>query len=272
MRLSVASWSFPACTLAEAAAIAKALGLDGIDLGYRHRPAIDRSRVLAEPRAYAAELRAALPVEVANVWHLFGADRTIRQLAGPPDPRNLPDLRAALDFCLAVGAPTLFLLPGILGPGQSRAAAMVAAVAALGPMVHAAQGAGVTLTVEPHVQAWLESPSMTLDLVRELPGLKLTLDPAHFACLGYTQDVIEALCPHVGHVHLRQARPGVLQCRLDDGTLNFPAFLAALRDAGYAGWLAIEYLNQPYMGTTRDDVLLETIRMRDLVRDWSGQG
>jgi hypothetical protein len=34
MRLSVTSWSFPKCTLAEAAGIAKTLGIDGIDVGY----------------------------------------------------------------------------------------------------------------------------------------------------------------------------------------------------------------------------------------------
>lgn len=270
MRLSVTSWSFPACTLAEAAGIAAAIGLDGIDLGYRYAAGLDRARVLAEPEVYGAELRAALPVAIANLWHLFGADRTIRQLAGPPDPARLADLGAVLRFCRAAGAPTIMLLPGLIGPGQTRLAAMDAAVAALGPMVEAARGSDVTLAVEPHVQSWLESPGMTRDLVEALPGLKLTLDPGHFACLGHSQDAIETLCPHVAHVHLRQARPGVLQCALDDGTLNFPAFIGALGDAGYRGWLSIEYLNQPYMQTTRNDVLLETVRMRDLVRSWCG--
>lgn len=269
MRLSLPSWSLPVCTLAEGVAIAKAIGLDGIDLGYRYKAGIDRARVLADPDGYGAELRAALPVPVANHWHLFGVDRTHRHLAGPVEPRNLDDLRPVLRFCAAVGTPTLMLLPGMIDPGQSRSKAMAAAIAALEPMLALADGTGVTLAVEPHVHAWLETPAMALALVRALPGLKLTLDPAHFICLGHPQDQIEALCPHAAHVHLRQARPGVLQCRLDDGTLNFPAFLAALRDAGYGGWLAIEYLNQPYMETTRDDVVHETVRLRDLVRSWA---
>jgi sugar phosphate isomerase/epimerase len=145
---------------------------------------------------------------------------------------------------------------------------MDAAVTALLPMVETARAHGVTLTVEPHMQAWLESPAMVLEFLQALPGLKLTLDPAHFVCNGYTQDAIERLCPHAAHVHLRQARPGSLQCTLGEGTIHFPALLAALRDAGYSGWLAIEYLNQPYMDTRHDDVLLETVRMRDLVRAW----
>ena len=126
----------------------------------------------------------------------------------------------------------------------------------------------MTLAVEPHVHAWLESPEMALELVQAVPGLELTLDPAHFVCLGFAQDAIEALCPHAAHVHLRQARPGALQCKLDEGTLNFPALLAALRDASYRGWLCIEYLNQPYMQTIHVDVLFETLRMRDLVHAW----
>jgi sugar phosphate isomerase/epimerase len=268
VRLSLTSWSFPACTLAETAAIAHAIGLEGIDLGYRHRASIDRARVLEDPAGYGAAIRTDLPVAVPNLFHLFGADRSERQLAGPPDPRNLNDLPAVLRFCQAVEAPTLMLLPGLIVTGQSRRAAMDTAIAALSPMVEAADAHGVTLTVEPHLQSWLESPALALDLVQALPGLKLTLDPAHFVCRGYTQEAIEPLCPYAAHVHLRQARPGSLQCRLDEGTIHFPALLAALRDAGYGGWLAIEYLNQPYMDTQHDDVLLETVRMRDLVRSW----
>jgi sugar phosphate isomerase/epimerase len=272
MKLSLTAWSFPLCTLKEVAAISTALGIQGIDVGYRYKSSIDRTRVLKEPEAYGAALRSDLAPAIANVWHLFGADRTVRHLAGEIDPRNRDDLARVLAFCRAVGAPSLFLLPGHLEPGQSRRGALARVVTALGPMVEMAAQAGVALTVEPHVHAWLESPAMTLDLLRELPGLRLTLDPAHFACMGYRQDEIEALCPYVGHVHLRQARPGVLQCKLDEGTLNFPAFFAALRDTGYEGWLAIEYLNQPYMATVNDDVLLETIRMRDVFLAWTGTG
>jgi sugar phosphate isomerase/epimerase len=271
MKLSVAAWSFPLCTMSEAAGIVAALGIEGMDVGYRHKSAIDRDRVLNEPENYSAELRSATSLKFANVWHLFGADRTVRHLAGESDPRNLDDLERVLRFCRALDAPSLFLLPGIVEPGQSRSRALSRVVSTLGPMIEAAAREGVTLTVEPHVQSWVESPSTTLDLLRELPGLKLTLDPAHFVCLGYRQDEIEVLCPFAGHVHLRQARPGVLQCRLEDGTLNFPAFFSALRDSGYDGWLSIEYLNQDYMGTVHDDVLAETVKMRNAFRTWTSR-
>jgi sugar phosphate isomerase/epimerase len=75
------------------------------------------------------------------------------------------------------------------------------------------------------------------------------------------------LAPMAAHVHLRQARPGALQAKLEHGTLNFAAMLATLDRHGYAGHLAIEYVHQDYMDTLHDDVLSETIKLRDLVHN-----
>lgn len=269
MKLSVGSWSFPKCTLAEAGAIAAALGIEGIDIGYFYAASLDRARVLDDPEGYGAEIAAALPVAVANLYHLFGASPVERNLAGPPEPRNLADIKAAFRFARAAGAPTVFILPGVLNPGQTRRDALAATVEAVKPMVAAAGEAGVVLTVEPHVHSYLESPALAAELCDRVPGLKLALDPAHFACAGWRQDEIEALAPYTGHVHLRQARPGALQAKLEEGTLNFPALFGALRDAGYDGWLGIEYVHQAYMNTVLDDVLSETVKMRDCFRDWS---
>jgi sugar phosphate isomerase/epimerase len=111
-----------------------------------------------------------------------------------------------------------------------------------------------------------------LQLLEQVPGLKLTLDYAHFVCLGYRQEDIDVLAPHAAHVHLRQARPGALQAKGHEGTINMEAMLGTLRDAGYAGWLALEYVHQDYMGTLHDDVLTETVRLRDRVRAWMAAG
>ena len=128
------------------------------------------------------------------------------------------------------------------------------------------------LTVEPHVHSFLETPALALDLLSRVPGLKLTLDYAHFICLGWRQDEIDAPAPHAAHVHLRQARPGALQAKLDQGTINIEAQLHALQSAGFAGHLALEVVHQDYMDTLHDDVLTETIRLRDRVGAWLAAG
>ncbi|WP_180900390.1 sugar phosphate isomerase/epimerase family protein [Martelella soudanensis] len=269
MKLSVTAWSFPQLTLAEVGGIAATLGLDGVDVGLFYASALDKSRIISDPECYGAEIADTVKLPVANYYHLFGADLAERNLAaGPADPQNLADLKAVLTFAKAAGAPSIFVLPGLINSGQSRRQALDNSVEALKPLVEAGQREGVAVTVEPHVHGLVESVDMAAEMVSRVPGLKLTLDLAHFVSMGYRQDEIETLAPYAGHVHLRQARQGALQAKLEEGTINFPSLLGALRDAGYDGWLAIEYVHQAYMNTLYDDVLSETVKMRNLVRGW----
>ncbi len=269
MRLSVTSWSFPQLNLDEVAGVAKAIGIEAIDLGYFYRSSLDKARLLSEPEIYGREIAALLPVKVANLYHLFGTDVAERNLASPASrAENLSDFRQALKFCTAVGAPTIFILPGILNGAQSRTQALAETVESLKPLVEAGLAAGIDVCVEPHVHSYLESPALAADMCERVPGVKLALDYAHFVVSGYRQDEIDALAPYVGHAHLRQARPGALQARLEEGTLNFPAMLATFRDAGFDGYVACEYVHQGYFDTLHDDVLTETVKMRDLFRAW----
>lgn len=269
MKLSVTSWSFPLLDLDEVGGVAKAIGIEAIDIGYFYRSALDKTRLLSEPESYAGEIGARLPVKVSNLYHLFGKDVAERNLASPEHrAENLNDFRQALKFCAAIGAPTIFILPGILNGAQNRSRALAETVESLKPLVEAGEEAGIDVCVEPHVHSYLESPSLAAEMCERAPGVKLAIDYAHFAAIGYRQDEIDVLAPYVGHAHLRQARPGALQTKMEEGTLNFAAMLATFRDAGFTGYVASEYVHQSYFDTIHDDVLTETIKMRDLFRAW----
>ena len=140
-----------------------------------------------------------------------------------------------------MGSPRCSSCPGVINGAQSRAQALAETVESLKPLLDAAATTGVTVCVEPHVHSYLESPAITAEMCERAPGVKLALDYAHFAVSGYRQEEIDVLARWLGHVHLRQARPGALQAKLDQGTLNFPAHVRDLRDAGFDGWLAAEY-------------------------------
>jgi sugar phosphate isomerase/epimerase len=268
MKLSLTSWSLRACTLAEAAAVAKALGVNALDVGYFYGPALDKAQLLTAPEKSAEQVRR-LGIDIPNLYHLFGATLAERNLADPTHrTANEADLKAVVRFCKAADVPTVFVLPGVCNPGQSRREALRQSAESLRRLTAISAGAGIQLTIEPHVHSFTESPQIVLDLLDEAPGVKLTLDYAHFVCLGWRQDEIDALAPHAAHVHLRQARPGALQTKTQEGVINFEALLATLRDAGYSGALALEYVHQDYMATLYDDVLTETIALRDRVRAW----
>ncbi|MCU0829804.1 MAG: sugar phosphate isomerase/epimerase [Tabrizicola sp.] len=259
MRMTVTSWSFPACTLREARGVSEALGFRAMDVGLLHGAALDRGRITGDPEGAARGLDG---LAVSNLYWLFGRDIVENAVSDPgARDRNTAEFDAVCRFAKAAGAPTIFVLPGVSGPGAFDTSA-----AGLRDLVAVAGQHGVTLTVEPHVGGLLASPADTLRILDQVPGLKLALDYAHFVCMGFRQSEIDVLAPHAGHVHLRQARPGALQAKWGEGVLDFTAMVGVLRDAGYDGWLAVEYVHQGYMNTLFDDVLTETIRMRDHLR------
>ena len=268
MKLSATSWSFPFCTLEETVGIVKALGIGALDVGFFYRAALDKNALLADPEGTAENLKAH-NVELSNLYYLFGDSLEERNLAQPVGlEHSITDFKKVLTFCKAAGIPSVMLLPGVINKGQSRHDALVRTATSLKELLPLAQDAGVVLAIEPHVHSYLESPALVLELIEHVPDLKLALDYAHFVCLGYRQEEIDVLAPYAAHVHLRQARAGVLQAKLEEGTLNFPALLATLREVGYDGYLALEYVHQSYMNTLYDDVLSESVKMRDLVREY----
>jgi hypothetical protein len=70
-KLSLTSWSLPACTLREAAGISSVLGIGALDVGYFYGPALDKQALLSSPERVADEVRE-LGVALPCLYHLFG--------------------------------------------------------------------------------------------------------------------------------------------------------------------------------------------------------
>ncbi|NJM83567.1 MAG: sugar phosphate isomerase/epimerase, partial [Tabrizicola sp.] len=127
MKLSVTSWSFPACTLGESWAIAQALGFQAMDLGLLHGAALKRGRIVADPEGAAGDV-AALGIGMSNLYWLFGADIAENAVTDPKArDRNAVEFERVSRFATALDCPTVFVLPGIQAPGVTRQAATVAA-------------------------------------------------------------------------------------------------------------------------------------------------
>ncbi len=114
-----------------------------------------------------------------------------------------------------------------------------------------AAAAGVTWACKPHVGAAVYSTDSALRLVREVggPGLRLNFDPTHLQRVG-EDPVVSALAmgPHLAHVHIRdysspdlRIGPPELQTA-GRGRIDLRGVAAALREAGYSGWLDLEII------------------------------
>ena len=268
MKMCLAIQSLRSCGLEEAAAVARALGFTAMDLDGVMDTTLRREKIFSLDRTEVQRVKN-LDLETPNIHWTF-APGSFLPAINDPDPKVRADNRRQIqllaDFCHAAGIPSILVLPGVILPGQRASDGRSLSAEALCEFVEIGSAAGVAVYFESHVGSSFESPDEAAWLAEQVPGLGLVLDYAHFICQGYTQPQVDRLAKYTAHVHLRQARPGLMQTKLGDGVINFPLVFDALREANYTGRLCVEYVHQNYIGADQVDVLTETVKMRDLIR------
>ena len=63
-------------------------------------------------------------------------------------------------------------------------------------------------------------------------------------------------------MHARQANRERLQCRYEEGILDFEAIVKALADQDYQGNIALEYVCVNYRGCNDIDVITESLKLK----------
>jgi sugar phosphate isomerase/epimerase len=63
-------------------------------------------------------------------------------------------------------------------------------------MQEIAAGAGIGFTIEPHTGSLLVTPDTVLAMLKELPGLTLSLDYSHFIGAGFKPEELLPLHPY----------------------------------------------------------------------------
>jgi sugar phosphate isomerase/epimerase len=268
MKLCVQSLSFRSCGLEEAAGIIRTLGFDAMDVDGALDNTLRREGILSVARTEVDRLRA-LEMTYPNIHWTFG-EASLTPGINDPDPavrsKHKDMFKGLVEFCHKAGILSVLLLPGVFYPGQTAFDARALAADVLNEFLPISQEANVVLAIEAHVGSIFESPESVLGLVEQVPGLGIVHDYSHFVCQGYPQSAADPLCAHTVHIHLRQAKSGLMQTPLEDGTINFALVLDQLRQVGYDRYLCIEYVHQDYIGADNVDVVTETVKMRDFLK------
>jgi inosose dehydratase len=116
----------------------------------------------------------------------------------------------------------------------------------LGDLVRYAAQRGVVIAIEPHVATMLDTPARTLELLRliDSPFLKLNFDISHFNVQGIPiAESVAALAPHTVHTHVKDERGLVPHFEFlipGEGEFNYVAYLQAMQDQGYDGYITAE--------------------------------
>jgi sugar phosphate isomerase/epimerase len=273
MRLTCTSFSFPLLPFENSLKQIRLLDIQNVDLGaHADGSHLHPDRIEADPLGEADRVRRAAEVAdvgVADLFPTFGMGFRDRPV-NTPDPAtraaNRTRFEAFVEFARLVGASGITLLPGVvfdeLGPERSFELSRHA----LTELVEIGRGAGLRVSVEAHLESVVELPERALALVHAVPGLQLTLDYSHFIAGGIPAERVHPLIPFAGHFHARQAAPGHLQRPHGAGVIDFNDILRRLDAVGYRGHFCVEYTWQEWRGCNTEDVVSETVLMRDELR------
>jgi sugar phosphate isomerase/epimerase len=274
VRFSCSDYTWPVLGHRTALAVIKDLGFAAVDVGlFADATHLTLSSVRPDPRARGRRLREdvdAAGLEVADVFLTSSLElgRVTPTSRVDGDVAELRDIfRATVELTDELGAPGITLLPGVVDEGRSADEAIALAAEGLAPLVEMGGERGLRVSVEPHFGSCIETPEATALLLEQCPGLMVTLDPSHFAYVGCSTEQMTALAPRTGHVQIRPGGPGVMQSKVADNQIDLGLLFRSLRDAGYDGWIAAEYV---WMSKWRCDEVDNTGESKRLLELMSG--
>jgi len=169
--------------------------------------------------------------------------------------------KRGIEDAVTLGAP-VGMIPTMGKGDQPREVSRRQFIAGLQEVIDFAQQAGVTLTVEnfPGANSPFVIADDVLEAMRDVPGLGLTFDNGNVFTGGEDPAVSFTRCaPHVAHAHFKdwQLMPeGEGMHGLDgrwysgaligEGIVNQKSCLQAMKNAGYNGFINIEYEGNLY--------------------------
>lgn len=117
----------------------------------------------------------------------------------------------------------------------------------------------VTLAVEAHARTLLERVEAAVQFCEQIGELYLTLDPSHMVAGPNQGQPFDALYPYVRHTHWRDGgdRWERVQLPVGQGLVDFETVIEGLRDVGYDGAYAVEYIDTFPNGTRENIVLMK---------------
>ena len=273
MKLACADFTWPLLPHERVIELICVLEIEGVDLGlfgngWHVRPEVVRQDIPMWSGVLMERLdRAGL--EIADFFLHPWSDPQVMAMNNP-DPKQTEDSRALfsdmLEMARRLEANGITTLPGVPFDGQDWDDAMSRSSEELQWRVDQAGGHGIELSVEGHIGSIVDTPEKLMQLVDRTPGLKITLDYGHFTYAGIPDSEVEPLIEHSRHFHCRGSAEGRLQTSFRDNKIDFRRIIERMREVGYPGYIAIEYVYTSWLGANRCENLTEIILFRDFAR------
>src|SRR3954471_2249070 len=273
LRLACADFAFPLLPHDKVLDLIAALQFDGVDIGlFEGGSHLFPSREFRSLSKSARALKKKLDdrgLRCADVF-LQMAPSFVPYAINQPEASRRRKARdwfvKTLDYVLGAGAKHVTTLPGVRFEGEPAHDSWKRSCEELAWRLEQAGRARLVFSIEAHVGSIVPEPKSALRLVRDVPGLTLTLDYTHFTRAGLRDSAAEVLIPHATHFHARCARKGRLQASFQHNTIDYARVLRAMRKANYRGYLGVEYVWVDWEHCNEVDNLSETIQLRNFLR------
>ena len=270
--LATADFTFPLLPHEKALDLIRLLEFDGVDIGlFEERSHLWPSREFQNTDASAARLKKLLDdrgLACADVFLQMAPD-FVPFAINHPDPAPREKARdwflRTLDYAAGAGSQHVTALPGVLFETESAEESWARACEELAWRVAQAESRNLVFGTEAHVGSLAPTPQDAERLVRDVPGLTLTLDYTHFTRAGRPDAEVEPLIQHASHFHVRGARKDRLQTSFKDNTIDYQRILEVMDQTGYGGYGGIEYVWIDWEHCNECDNLSETILFRDFI-------
>ncbi|MEV7866161.1 sugar phosphate isomerase/epimerase family protein [Streptomyces sp. NPDC088124] len=249
------------------------LGYEGVGLTLDHMHLDPTAPELAARTRRVARRLTALGLDVTVET---GARYVLdpRRKHGPtlldPDPAGRAArtglLVTAVQVAADLGAHAVHCFSGVTPDGTDTETAWKRLEEAMGPVLDAAEAAGVPLAVEPEPGHLVKDLAGFHELRRRLgdPGpLGLTLDIGHCQCLEPRSpaDCVREAGPWLRHVQIEDMRRGVHEhLPFGDGEIDFPPVLDALAATDYQGLTVVELPRHSHAGPELARTSLDFLR------------
>jgi L-ribulose-5-phosphate 3-epimerase len=279
MKKSISIWSFGGSgSLEEKLRLAKNAGFAGFEIDLTEDGPVNLKSTPSDLKA-VRDLAKRCGVELSGLatglcWgaNAVSADAAVREKAARL-------LQKQIECAAALGVDTILVVPGAVGvdfiPGceivpyhlaWDRARDFIRAA------LPAAEKARITLGIENVWNKFLLSP---LEMKSFIDGFGSDwvgsyLDVGNALATGYPEHWIAALGGRIRRVHFKDYRRAVGTadgfCDLLSGDINWPGVMAALRTAGYQGWVAAEMIPPlPFYKHCSEVLIHNTSRAMDAI-------
>ncbi len=244
MKIGYSTWGMPTVSIDTAVSHIAKLGYDGLELTIIPRFTTELSTLDATARKRIVSLlrehNLALPA--------IAAHSSLLETDPERHTQNMWRLKGGVDLAVELAQgdelPAVNTTPG--GKPEEWDTQKDFLAERVGELVAHGASRGVTIAMEPHVGAIIDTPAKVLELLTIVnsPYLKVNFDISHFDIIGMpTEETVAALAPVSIHTHVKDQRgtaPNHEFLIPGEGPFDYVHYLKEMQAHGYDGFITAE--------------------------------